>query len=122
MKILIIDEAEAVRPRLAEALGQVAGIEVDSRAPSAGGLLRMVGETRPAVVVIDIQRLDGVFELIRRIKSGPHPPIVVALSGSSSIQYRAACHAAGAEYFFDMARDQARLLEAITELQGELAG
>jgi len=46
----------------------------------------------------------------------------MALSGSSSIQYRAACHRSGAEFFFDMARDQGLLVQAIVELNVELAG
>jgi len=121
MKLLIIDDADAVRPRLADALGEIEGLDVSSCAPRAGGIIERIRDSRPEVVVIDIGMLADALDLVRSIKSAAHAPVVIALSSSSSIQYRAACHNAGAEYFFDMDRDQARLLESVTELQKELA-
>jgi DNA-binding NarL/FixJ family response regulator len=121
MRLLLIDDADAVRPRLAAALGEIDGLDVTSCAPRAGGIIRLILERRPDVIVIDIRIPGGALDLVRTIKSGRHPPVVIALSSSSSIQYRAACHKAGAEYFFDKVREQARLMEAVVELQKELA-
>ena len=120
MKVLILDDADAVRPRLADVLGEIDGLDVSSCAPSAGGTVELIRNHKPDVIVIDIRMPGGALDLIRAIKSGTHPPIVIALSSSSSIQYRAACHRAGAEYFFDKVREQARLVEAVVELQKEL--
>ena len=121
MKGLIIDDADNVRPRLVEALSEIDGLDVSSCTPRAGGIIEQVIERKPDVVVIDIHMRGGALDLVRSIKSGEHPPVVIALSSSSSIHYRAACHKAGAEYFFDKVREQARLMEAVTELQKELA-
>ena len=74
----------------------------------------------PDVIVIDIRMPGGALDLVRAIKSSAHPPVVIALSSSASLQYRAACHRAGAEYFFDKVNEQARLVEAVVELQKEL--
>jgi len=120
MKLLIIDDADAVRPRLAVALGEIEGIEVSSLAPRSGGILALVAGSVPDVVVIDICMLGGALDLIRSIKAIAHAPVVIALSSTSSIQYRAACHSAGAEYFFDKDRDQELLREAVAELRKEL--
>jgi DNA-binding NarL/FixJ family response regulator len=120
MRVLLIDDADAVRSRLADALGEIAGLEVSSCAPRAGGIIERILEWKPDVVVMDICMPGGTLDLVRSVKSGRQPPVVIALSSSSSIQYRAACHQAGAEYFFDKVRDQARLLEAVAELQKEL--
>jgi DNA-binding NarL/FixJ family response regulator len=120
MRVLLIDDADAVRSRLADALGEIAGLEVSSCAPRAGGIIERILEWKPDVVVMDICMPGGTLDLVRSVKSGRQPPVVIALSSSSSIQYRAACHQAGAEYFFDKVRDQARLLEAVAELQEEL--
>ncbi len=121
MKLLIIDDADAVRPRLADALAEIEGISVFSCAPRAGGIIQTIADRNPDVIVIDIGMPGGALDLVRAIKHGTHPPVVIALSSSSSIQYRAACHSAGAEYFFDKVREQARLLEAVADLQKELA-
>ena len=122
MKLLIIDDEDAVRSRLADSLGEIQGLEVSSCAPRAGGINQRILEGKPDVIVIDIRMPGGALDLVRTIKSGTHPPIVIALSSSSSIQYRAACHRAGAEYFFDKIREQERLVEAVVELQKELVG
>jgi DNA-binding NarL/FixJ family response regulator len=121
MKLLLIDDADAVRLRLADALREIKGLDVSSCAPHAAGTIQLILERKPDVVVIDIRMPGGALALLRSIKSSRHPPIVIALSSSSGIQYRAACHNAGAEYFFDKVRDQARLVEAVMELQKELA-
>ena len=120
MKLLIIDDADAVRHRLADTLGEIEGLDISSCAPSAGGIIELIRNQRPEVIVIDIRMPGGALDLVRAIKSDTHPPIVIALSSSASIQYRAACHRAGAEYFFDKVREQARLVEAVVELQKEL--
>jgi DNA-binding NarL/FixJ family response regulator len=121
MKLLIIDDADAVRPRLADALREIDGLDVSSSEPRAGGIIQRILEGKPDVIVIDVRMPGGALDLVRTIKSGTHPPVVIAMSSSSSIQYRAACHNAGAEYFFDKVREQARLVEAVAELQQELA-
>jgi DNA-binding NarL/FixJ family response regulator len=120
MKLLIIDDAEAVRPRLADVLGEIDGLVVSSCAPSAGGVIELIRNQSPDIIVIDIRMPGGALDLVRTIKSGAHPPVVIALSSSPSLQYRAACHRAGAEYFFDKVNEQARLGQAIVELQKEL--
>ena len=121
MKLFILDDADAVRSRLAESLGEIAGLDVSSCAPRGGGIIQRILDIKPEVVVIDISMLEGALDLIRAIKSAAHPPIVIALSSFSSIQYRAACHNAGAEFFFDKDHEIARMAEAIGELQIELA-
>ena len=121
MRLLIVHEADAVRSRLADALSEIEGVEVSSCGPLTGGIIERILEGKPHVVVIDIRMTGGALALLRSIKSSERPPIVIALSSPSSIQYRAACHNAGAEFFFDKVRDQARLIEAVTELQRELA-
>lgn len=121
MKLLLIDDADAVRQRLADSLGEIDGLEVSSCAPHPDGTIQWILDQKPDVVVIDIRMPGGALDLVRAIKSGRRAPVVIALSSSSTIQYRSACHNAGAEFFFDKVRDQARLVEAVTELQRELA-
>jgi DNA-binding NarL/FixJ family response regulator len=121
MKVLIIDDSNAVRPRLENALGALDGLDVSSCSPSAGGVIQRILQGKPDVIVVDVHMPGGALEMIRTIKAGAHPPVVIALSSSSALQYRAACHNAGAEYFFDKVREQERLVEAVAELQKELA-
>jgi DNA-binding NarL/FixJ family response regulator len=120
MKLLVIDNADAVRPRLADALGEIDGVQVSSCAPRAGKVLQTVAELKPDVVVMDITMMEGSLDLVRSIKAIPHPPVVISLSSTSSIKYRAASHNAGAEYFFNKDDELGRMLEAVSDLQKEL--
>jgi DNA-binding NarL/FixJ family response regulator len=121
MKLLIVNDDDAVRPRLAETLGEIKGLDVASYAPHEGRVIQHILELAPDVIVIDIQMPGGALDIIRTIKSVAHSPVVIALSISSLIQYRAACHKAGAEFFFDKTRELSLLSSAVTELQKELA-
>ena len=120
MNLLIIDDADAVRPRMVDALAEIDGLDISSCASREGGALQLMLERDPHVIVVDIQMPGGALDLIHTIKSRVPAPVVIALSSSSSIQYRSACHRAGAEYFFNKVREQARLVEAVAELQKEL--
>jgi DNA-binding NarL/FixJ family response regulator len=120
MKLLLVDDEDAVRSRMAEAFSEINDIEVFSCAPHVAGNLQRMLKEQPDVVVIDI-RMDGdALDLVRSIKSNSHSPVVIALSSPSSLQYRIACQKAGAEFFFDKVREQARLMEAVVELKIEL--
>jgi DNA-binding NarL/FixJ family response regulator len=120
MNLLLVDDEDAVRSRVAEALSEIKGLVVFSCAPRIAGTLQRMLEGKPDVVVIDIRMAGGGLDLVRSIKSNSHSPVVIALSTSSSLRYRTACQSAGAEFFFDKVREQARLFETIVELQKEL--
>jgi DNA-binding NarL/FixJ family response regulator len=120
MKVLLVDTGDKLRSRMVDALSEIEGLEVSATAQGADGVLRLMVKAPPDVVVLDIQMVNGAIDLVHAIKSTTHAPVVIALSSSSSIQYRAACHNAGAEFFFDKAREQERLIEAVADLQKEL--
>jgi len=120
MKLLLVDAGDVLRPRMVDALSEIEGVEVSAGAQGADGALLLTLGSLPDVVVVDIQMVRGALDLVRAIKSISHPPIVITLSSSSSIWYRAACHNAGAELFFDKVREQLRLVEAVEDLQKEL--
>jgi DNA-binding NarL/FixJ family response regulator len=122
MRLLFIGDKDAVRPRIVEVLNEIPGIEVSACVPSEGGVVERILEESVDIVVVDIQVAGGALDLVRSIKLAAHPPVVIALSTFSSLHYRAACHRAGAEFFFDKVHEQARLCEAIVDVQKELAG
>ncbi len=122
---MLIDEEGAVRLRVGEALLETGGIELSlcapDRTPTHEEILARVLTLRPDVVVLDVAMpLGGAPELIGRIKALADGPVVVAISSTSSLSYRTLCHRAGAEYFFDLGRDQEGLTKAMAELKRDL--
>jgi DNA-binding NarL/FixJ family response regulator len=122
MRLLLIDDAGSVRLRMEEALHEIEGLVVSARASSEGGILQHIIEEKTDIVVVDMQMRGGALDLVRSIKSAARPPIVMALSTISTLQYRAACHRAGAEFFFDAIHEQSRFCQAVADVQKELAG
>ena len=121
MDVLVLDEADIILPRLREVLGEIQDLRVYHYAPSGGGVAAHVRESQPDVVIVSMQIPGGALDVLRSIKTGERPPVIVAISSSSSIYYRIACHDAGAAYFFDKNKDLDLLAAALVDLQEELS-
>jgi DNA-binding NarL/FixJ family response regulator len=121
MRVLLFDGVEALRTRFTEALAEISGVNVSACAPHEGRVLCEIHEVQPEVVILDMQMPDGsALRLIRDIKAGLHPPVVIALSSISSLKYRAMSHKVGADFFFDKGSGMDALLHAVREIQNEL--
>lgn len=78
---LVISRGDGERRRLAEAL-EGAGLEVEACAADEDCLVKLEA-TRPALIVIDLERLDSeTLALLRRLTHQPWRPVVTATVGS----------------------------------------
>ena len=121
MKVLLLDGGALVRERLAAIIAAVHGVEVTTGESCAADIEARILELHPDVVVLDVHAPRAMgLDLIRRLRSDPDRPVVIALSSSSSFRYRVKCHEAGAAYYFNKVREEDRLVDAIVELSQEL--
>ena len=95
--ILVVDDCEVNREILLELLADEYHVVA---VPSGEEALRVLPETAPDIVLLDIMMpgLDG-YETCRQIKSGPMGPFtqVILVSGKSQTQERLQGYAAGAD-------------------------
>ncbi|MBX3264045.1 MAG: response regulator [Labilithrix sp.] len=94
LRVLVVeDEPETLE--LVSMTLRSAGAEVIEASGAAAALDRLASRA-PHVVVSDLQMpdLDG-FELVRRLKERPVPPVAVALSASASLEDARRALAAG---------------------------
>ena len=112
--VLIIDDSAPVRERMAEMLSENPGIEVVGEEESAEHVLENIERLRPDAVVLDI-RLPGKngIEALKEIKSFFPETTVVILTNYDYSQYRKKSLAAGADYFFNKAREFHKVAEAL---------
>ena len=125
MTLVLIGRESPVRERLVADLRELERVEVVVREPGAADIGSAVLSLNPQAVLVDIQQAQaGGLRLIRAIRSlRPGPvPAIMALSSSTSIQYRMKCHEAGATFFFDTAGDQESLLGAVRSIRQETDG
>lgn len=123
MTLMLIGRETPVRDRLVADLRELEGVTVVVQEPGAADIRASLLALNPEAVLVDIQQAQaGGLTLIRAIRSlgkGP-PPVIIALSSSTSILYRTKCHDAGATFFFDTAGDQESLIDAVQAIRREI--
>lgn len=117
LSVLVVDDSTAVRERLVELLGTVAGV-IDIR--QAGGVWaarEALAHLQPGLVVLDIRMRDGTgIDLLQQIRAAGPGPVVVMLTSFPLEPYRRRCLAAGADYFLDKSAEVDRLVEITAAL------
>ncbi|GAA2357254.1 response regulator transcription factor [Dactylosporangium salmoneum] len=108
VRVLLVDDQPLIRSALRVLIADADDLEVVGEAGSGGDAVRLAGETRPDVVVMDIRMpgMDGI-EATRRITAAPDPPRVLVLTTFDDDEYVHGALRAGASGFVvkDMALD-----------------
>jgi DNA-binding response OmpR family regulator len=92
-------------------------------ARTAEAALRATSETRPAVVVVDLDLPDGDgCALIRRVRRLPNPPAVVVVTGHAAEGARRAATEAGAVAYLLKPADPSELARLIGRLSDGRGG
>ncbi len=117
-RVFLVEDAPAIRTRLAEMLGKVAGVTIVGEADTPASAIEGILRTRPDSVVLDVQLIGGSgIEVLREIKPA-HPDIVfVVLTNHSEPQYRKIYMANGASYFLDKSIEFEKIKELISGLK-----
>jgi DNA-binding NarL/FixJ family response regulator len=118
LKVLIADDSELTRERLAALVAEVEGVELVGQAGDAREALDAARQLQPDVVILDIRMPRGnSVEVLEAIKRGAAPPVVVMLTAFPYPQYRDKCLSVGAEYFFDKATEFEQVAQVIREMR-----
>ena len=111
MMFFIADDSDVVRGRLVELLSEVEGAEVVGQAANAVEAVEAIGCLKPHVVILDIRMPGGSgIDVLKKVKQGDGPPVVLMLTNHASPQYRKKCLEWGADFFLDKSRDLECLL------------
>ncbi|HEY6288725.1 MAG TPA: response regulator transcription factor [Nitrospiraceae bacterium] len=103
MRVVIVDDSPIVRVRLKDLLrADAPHAEVVGEAEETQTAIRLIQDTLPDVVILDLKLAGGSgFEVLRAVKLVPHAPVVIVLTNLTSFEYQTTCLEAGAEFFFD---------------------
>lgn len=121
LKLLIVDDSDVVRERLAAQVGEVQRVALVGQAADGPAAMHLFQEQHPDVVVLDIE-LPGTsgFELLTRMKRQRPACVVIMLSNFASGPFRLGCNRLGADFFFSKSSEFERItdvLEAIISAQ-----
>jgi len=120
MQVFLVEDSVMVRERLESLLAQVPGTEIVGRAAGAQAAIRDILQTRPDLVVLDVQLAEGSgFDVLRALHAEAPELDVVMLSNYSSDPYRQIAERFGARAFFDKTRDFERVRDVVANSRGK---
>jgi two-component system, NarL family, response regulator DevR len=120
MKVLIADDSEIVRERLAYLLGDVGGVEIVGQAEDAVEGKNLAEALRPDVAILDVRmpRGSGV-DVLRTLKRDNPAATVIILTNFIDPEARQLCMAQGADYFFDKSIEFEQAVAVLRGLSNE---
>ena len=114
MQIYIVEDSAAIRTRLTAMLGEVPGAQVAGTAAGATQATREILESRPQVVILDLNLAEGGgFDVLRALRAQAPEIDVYMLSNFSAYPYRQLAERLGARGFFDKTTEFGRVREAV---------
>jgi len=117
LKVIIADDAEALRARLSERLSALDGVTVVGQAGDVAEAVRLFDALGPDAAIIDVQMPGGSgMDVLRHIKGSRPDVVVMMLTNIPYPHYRAASLKAGADYFLDKSADLPELMDIIRRL------
>ena len=117
MKVLVVDDSDIVRERIAEMLSGITGVEIVGNAANSIDALYLVNKLKPDTVTLDI-RIPGEsgIEVLKKIKSSHPSTIVMVLTNFPIDQYKNKCYELGGDYFFSKSDEFEKVEVVITKL------
>ncbi|MCQ3937878.1 MAG: DNA-binding response regulator [Chloroflexi bacterium] len=116
-RILIVDDAPAVRESLGWLIENEPDLTVAGSASSGSDALQQMVRLKPELVILDIELpdMDG-FSVTRRLKAMPNPPLVVLLSVHGDPVSKQRGSEAGCNAFVEKGQGWQSLLAVLREV------
>jgi CheY-like chemotaxis protein len=115
--ILLVDDDDRIRHNLALLLRWSGGWVVVGEAPDGVSALRLAGELRPAVVLLDRWLADGDgLGVVPRLRALAQPPLVVMLSAEVDPALQRQALALGAVGWLEKTTPPLILLQMLSEI------
>ena len=117
LSVYIVDDSQVMRERLTESVADIAGVEIAGQSGDPFEALDRITKSHPDVVILDIRlpQRSGI-DLLKDIKERPAAPIVIMITNYPYHQYRQACMAAGADYFFSKIDEFEMIRETLSRM------
>lgn len=116
MKVLLVDDSAIIRERLKAMLSEVPEVKTISQAKDSLEAIELLHKLNPELVIMDIQMPGGSgIDMLREIKKGNRPPLVIVFTSESYPPYRKKCLKAGADFFFDKSTEFDKVVEALKQ-------
>jgi two-component system, OmpR family, response regulator len=115
LRVLLVEDSELLAERMREVLGQISGVEVVGTVGDEGSAVAMTRQSDIHVLILDLQLKNGTgFGVLRTL--GEHRPATIVFTNYALPEYRRWAEKFGVEYFLNKSLDFERLPEVIKSL------
>lgn len=121
LKVITVDDSPIVSERLQSMLREMDQVEFMGNARNTSAALLIIDQHKPGAVILDIHlgeetpKVSGINLLIE-LKQKHQDMKIIMFTNLAVPQYRQACLALGADYFFDKSHDFEKIPEALKEI------
>ncbi|HUK04438.1 MAG TPA: response regulator [Burkholderiales bacterium] len=115
VRVFVVEDSERIRQRLDTLIAQ-AGAENAGHAAEVGPATRAILETRPDVVILDLQLADGTgFDVLRAVHQEAPEIDVYLFTNFAADAYRQLAERLGARGFIDKSKEFERVHDLIAQ-------
>ena len=123
MEIVIVDDSELVRERVAKQISEIPGISVTGEAGNSIEAMEIVKLNQPDVMILDIKMPgESGIEVLRKVKEEYPSMVIIMLTNYPFLQYRAKCYEYGVDYFLDKSEEFDKVTEILSQLRKNSLG
>jgi len=117
MRLLIADDSDILRARMAEVFSEIRGIEIVGQIGSSQEVIDAVNNLKPDVIILDIRMPGGNgIAVLEAIKKRKNSSVVIMFTNFPYLQYRKKSMELGADYFFYKAIEFEKLIDLVKDL------
>jgi DNA-binding NarL/FixJ family response regulator len=121
-RVFLVDDSPAIRERLVEQLSDLAHIELVGQAETPEAAIADILVSQPDYVVLDLNLRGGSgMTVLREVHAKAPSSVFAVLTNHSASQYRQACLAFGARYFFDKSSEFQKIRDVVCGLDPDAA-
>ena len=114
MTIVLADADASFRDRLKKRLEKISGVHVVGESSDSEETTAMILNRKPDIAIMNSSLRDGRgIEVLRHIKRLMVPPIIIVVTDDPSRDNKTACSLAGADFFFEKAMEDHKMLDTV---------
>lgn len=115
--VYIVDDSPPVRERLVGLISELEGTALSGATGEPREALEAIRRLHPDAVIIDIRMpaMNGI-QLLKEIKQGFRPPVIIMLTNDPFEPYRRECTEAGADYFLNKSMEFGKISDILAQI------
>ncbi len=116
MNVVLADDSEMVRRRLAGLLGAIPNVRIVAEAESVSQAIDAIDVLEPDLLIVDLHMPGNGLRLVKQVGRRVNSPTIIVLTNYAYDQYRNLCLKSGAEFFFDKVTEFESVVRVVTDL------